>query len=140
MRTKPTGPAVTSSGVVTKGLVEHINTHYHFNSGPVVSAHSGWLAKRGCPFEHGYDVYFEEATLKFNSSSSEPPALLTADGKVRKPRVSKVDGFVGEIQEAVDAVVANRVSPVLSGRNARDSLKLVLREIQSAKQGRRVAV
>ena len=132
--------AVTSSGVITKGLVEHINTHYHFNRGPVVSAHSGWLAKQGCPFEHGYDVYFDEATLKFNSSSGEPPALLTADGKVRKPRVSKVDGFVGEIQEAVDAVVVNRVSPVLSGRSARDSLKLVLREIQSAKQGRRVAV
>ena len=81
--------AVTSQGFVGRAdTVEYQNTLYHYADGPqAISAEGGWLAQQGCPFEHGYDVYFEEATLKFNSSWGVPPQLLTKDGKVRKPRL-----------------------------------------------------
>ena len=136
-----TPEAVTAQGLNRRGgVVEHIDTHYHFRPGPLVSTHAGWLAQPGCPFEHGYDLYFEDATLKFNSSSGQPPLLLTDDGKVRRPRVSRRDGFVAEIQEAVDAVSSGRDSAILAGGSARDSLRLCLREIQSLKSGRRVRI
>ena len=135
--------AVTSSGLVSRqGFVEHLHTHYHFSGRPmVISAESGWLSQQGCSFEHGYDVYFAEATLKYNSTSGRPPVLLTPDGKERRPRLpGKKDAFVGEIQEAVDAVAAGEVSPVLSAVSARDSLKLCLKEIESVRRQRRVRV
>ena len=131
--------AVTSAGVIRKGgVVEHIDTHYHFKTRQRITASGGWLSQPGCPFEHGYDVFFEDATLKFNSSWGEPPVLLTKDGKSRRPRLSGKDGFVGELQEAVNAVKAGKDSKVLSGQSARDSLRICLREIESVKKARRV--
>ena len=133
--------AVTSAGVIRKGgVVEHIDTHYHFEGGPQVTASGGWLSQQGCPFEHGYDVFFERATLKYNSSWGQPPVLLTADGRSRRPRLARKDGFVGELQEAVGAVAAGRDSSELSGTSARDSLRLCLKEIESVRRGRRVRI
>ena len=133
--------AVTSAGVIRKGgVVEHIDTHYHFEGGPQVTARGGWLSQPGCPFEHGYDVFFEGAALKYNSSSGQPPVLLTADGRTRRPRLSRKDGFAGELGEAVRAVAAGRDSEELSGVSARDSLRLCLKEIESVRRGRRVRV
>ena len=133
--------AVTAQGYVGRGgTVEYINTHYQYPGKMAISAEGGWLAQQGCPFEHGYDIYFEDATLKFNSSWGEPPQLLTKDGKVRKPRLPRKDGFVGELQEAVDAVARNKASKELGGQSARNSLALCLKEIESAKKGRRITL
>ncbi len=132
--------AVTASGFVGKGgIVEHQHTHYHF-PGKAISAEAGWLSQQGCPFEHGYDVYFERAALKYNSSWGQPPMLLTADGKKKHPKLPGKDGFVGELQEAVDAVRQGKESKVLSGQSARNSLLLCLREIQSIRAGRRIKI
>lgn len=133
--------AVSSTGVIGRGdVVEHLDTLYHFESGPTVSAHAGWLAQSACKFEHGYDVYFENATLKYNSSTGQSPIILSPDGRIRKPRLPGQDGFVGEIQEAVDAIRKGSNCAILSGENGRDSLKLCLREIRSVRTGRRVVV
>ena len=135
--------AVTSNGLVSrKGIVEHLHTHYHFGGRRMaISSESGWLSQQGCPFEHGYDVYFEDATLKFNSSSGRPPVLLTADGKTRQPRLpGKKEAVVGEIQDAVGAIAAGKTSSILSADSARASLKLCLGEIQSVRQRRKVLV
>ena len=133
--------AVASQGYIGRGgTVEYIHTNYQYPGKMAISAEGGWLAQQGCPFEHGYDVYFEEATLKFNSSWGVPPQLLTADGKVRKPRLPGKDGFVGELQEAVDAIRSGKASKELGGMSARNSLKMCLKEIESAKKRRKVAV
>ena len=134
--------SVTSNGLVgNRGVVEHLNTHYHFDGAPVaISAEAGWLSQQGSPWEQGYDVYFEEAALKFNSSSGRPPVLLTNDGKRRTPRLSKRDGFVGELQEAVDSVRNGRDSTTLGGVSARNSLDLCLAEIRSVQTGRKVTI
>ncbi|MSR81924.1 MAG: Gfo/Idh/MocA family oxidoreductase [Candidatus Latescibacteria bacterium] len=132
--------AVTSSGYLGRaGVVEHLHTHYHF-AGMAITAEAGWLSQQGCPFEHGYDVYFEKATLKYNSSWGQPPLLLTRDGKKKHPKLPGKDGFAGELAEAVKAVQAGKESAVLSGQSARNSLRLCLREIQSIRSGRRVKV
>jgi predicted dehydrogenase len=131
--------AVTSSGFIRRGgIVEHIDTHYDYASGAAISASCGWLSQKGCPFEHGYDVFFEEATLKFNSSWGQPPVLLTKDGKSKNPRLPGTDGFVGELQEVVDSIKAGKESKILSARSATDSLRMCLKEIESVRRGRKV--
>ena len=134
--------AVVSTGFVGRGgSVEHIDTHYHYGGKSMsITAEGGWLSQEGCPFEHGYDVYFEDATLKFNSSWGLPPQLLTKEGRTRKPRLPRKDGFVGELQEAVDAVRSGKPSKILDGQSARNSLALCLKEIQSLKSGRKVTL
>lgn len=133
--------AVGAQGYVGRGgTVEYINTHYQYPGKMAISAEGGWLAQQGCPFEHGYDVYFEEATLKFNSSWGVPPQLLTKDGKVRKPRLPGKDGFVGELQEAVDTVARGKASKEQGGQSARNSLLLCLKEIESVKKGKKITI
>ncbi len=134
--------AVVSTGYVGRGeVIEHIDSHFYYDDvGMMVTVEGGWLAQQGCPFEHGYDVYFEEATLKFNSSWGIPPQLLTKDGKTCQPRLPGEDGFVGELQEAVDAVRSGKPSAEISGESARHSLALCLKEIQSVRSGCRVTV
>ena len=133
--------AVSAQGYIGRGeTVEYINTHYQYDSPMAISAEGGWLAQQGCPFEHGYDVYFEEATLKYNSSWGQPPQLLTKDGEVCTPALPGEDGFVGELQEAVDAIAQGRASQEIGGQSARNSLLLCLREIESVQTGERVAI
>ena len=134
--------SVVADGYVGKeGNIDHVDTHYDYGAkGPMVSAEGGWLAQQGCPFEHGYDIYFEDATLKFNSSWGVPPQLLTRDGKVRRPRLPGKDGFVGELQEAVDAIRSGKPSKIIGGESARNSLAICLKEIQSVRKGRKVAI
>jgi predicted dehydrogenase len=134
--------AVTSTGCTgAEGAVEHIDTQYEYGpDGPMVTAEAGWMVQRGCPFEHGYDVYFEAGTLKFNSSWAPAPQLLTTDGKVRKPRLKQRDGFIGELQEAVDAVRRGEPSSMIDARLGRDSLAVSLKEMRSAATGRKVRV
>ncbi|MYA21997.1 MAG: gfo/Idh/MocA family oxidoreductase, partial [Gemmatimonadetes bacterium] len=133
--------AVSSQGYIGRGeTVEYINTHYQYDGPMAISAEGGWLAQQGCPFEHGYDVYFEEATLKYNSSWGEPPQLLTKDGEVSTPALPGEDGFVGELQEAVDAIARGRESQEIGGQSARNSLLLCLQEIESVKTGEKVAI
>jgi len=59
---------------------------------------------------------------------------------VRTPRLSKRDGFVGELQEVVDSIKAGQPSSTLGGMSARNSLALCLKEIQSAKGKKRVVL
>ena len=133
--------AVTSSGYRDrKGVVEYIHTHYHFDKRISVSAESGWLSQAGCPFEHGYDVYYENATLKFNSSWGNFPQLLTADGKIRRPIFSRKDGFVAELQEAVDAVRYGKPSRIIGGNSARNSVAVCLKEIESVERSRKIRI
>lgn len=131
--------SVVSQAYIGKGqTVEYIHTHYGYGGDMAISAEGGWLSQQGCPFEHGYDVYFEKAALKFNSSWGRTPQLLVEDGKVRTPRLSRRDGFVGELQEMVDAIKTGCPSSILGGVSARNSLALCLKEIQSAKGKKRV--
>ena len=134
--------AISSTGYLSRdGMVEYLSTHYHYGGRPVgVIAEGGWLSQQGCPFEQSYEIYFEEATLKFHSYWGQSPVLLTGDGKTRRPRLARKDPFVAELQEAVDAVARDRDSTILGGHSARDSLLLCLKEIQSVRSGRRVRV
>ena len=133
--------SVVSQGTLGKGkLVEYIHTLYKYSKNISVSAEGGWIGQPGCPFEHGYDIYFEGATLKFNSSSGQSPQLLTSDGRIKKPKLSQVDGFVGELKEVTEAISKNRNSKDLNAISARNSLDICLKEIRSVYQCRRVSI
>ncbi len=65
---------------------------------------------------------------------------MTKDGEVCTPSLPGEDGFVGELQEAVDAIAHSRASQELGGQSARNSLLLCLKEIESVKKGEQVAI
>jgi predicted dehydrogenase len=128
--------AVFAAGVVApNGQVDYLVTQYLFdgNSACVTTA-SGALSQSGVPFEHGYDVYFERATLRYNSLTGQPVHLALADGAVSPLEITKPDAFVAELKAAVEAVESGKVPPTLTAESARNSLLLCLREAESVRR------
>jgi len=123
--------AVSAVGVVGKnGLVDYLVTSYRIaGRDTVVTAQSGWITHRG--FEHGYDAYFERATIAFDSASGKPPMLIGPDQTEGEAELSKQDAFVTELTRATAAVERGQADPWIAGASARASLALVLRETES---------
>lgn len=126
--------AVTSAGLVEARdkQVSYISTNYHFDRNDIaVSAYSGAVATKGQPFEHGYDAYFERATLTYNSVHCPKLTLVNAKGEKRSPKLDRTEPFEAEIQEAVNVVTSGKPSTIISAQSARESLAICLAEVRS---------
>jgi predicted dehydrogenase len=128
--------AVFATGVTApNGQVDYLVTQYLFEGrdGSITTA-SGAISQSGVPFEHGYDVYFERATLRYNSLAGNPIQLALADGAVTGITPAKPDAFAAELQAAVDGVASGQLPATLAGQSARNSLLLCLREAESVRR------
>jgi predicted dehydrogenase len=130
--------AVWSTGTVSRGGgVDYLVTEYQYPGQDLcVTAQSGAVAMKGIEFEHGYDVYFERAMLKHNSSTTPKVELYTEDGGKQEitPRIT--DGFATQLQTAIQGVASGVLPPVIAAASGRDSLATVLAEAESVKSRR----
>jgi predicted dehydrogenase len=135
--------AVTASGIVNGGAVDYLTTNYQYGpGGPALSCSSGAVATKGRQFVHGYELYFEQATLAYNSGGT-PLTVFKSDGSSEQPKLGDGDpvaAFATEIHTAVDAVKSGQMPALLSGQLARDALVLCFKEIEAVKTGAVVAV
>lgn len=135
--------AVSSTGLVNGSSVDYLTTNYLYGpGGPALSCSSGAVATKGRQFVHGYELYFENATLAYSSGG---PALtvFNADGTSELPKLGDSDSisaFTTEVQTAVDAVKSGEMPALLSGQLARDALVLCHKECESVKTGKVVAM
>lgn len=132
---------VFSRGILREGTVEYVSTEYLYDTPtPIVSATSGSLSQPGRPFTHGFEIYLEKATLMYEAGS--PLQVFTADGVETPdlPSADPVDSFTAELQAAVDGVRAGKEPDLLSGTLARNALALCLKEAESVKTGKEVAM
>ena len=138
--------AVHSRGVVANGAVVHLTTQYLYETPNLaISCVCGALSQAGRPFTHGFEIYLDEATLAFEFANlggqghvAMPLSVIRADGTVERPELGSgdpVDGFVRELTVAIEAVATGRPSPQLSGKLARQALRLCLAEVESVRTG-----
>lgn len=130
---------VVAVGVHEGGIVKHLTTLYRFGEGPALSCTSGALAAGGRPFTHGFELYFDQATLTFGAG--QPLTVITAD----KAEVIAVDpdpvaAFRYEIERASAGVASGRPDDFLAAATARDAVALCHAEIESVRTGRAVAL
>ena len=153
--------SVYSTGVVQDGYVQYLTTQYRFTDNPnlSVSASSGAIAQAGRSFNHGFEIYLENATLLYEFSTlagkanlTMPLSVLTENGKVLHPKLPgprntntskpqddpSITAFSAEIRDAVNAIQSTKEAPILSGSLARDALLLCHKECQSVKNGRSI--
>jgi len=129
--------------VEADGSVSYLTTSYLYGpGGPALTCSSGALAMKSRPFVHGYELYFERATLTYESGSL-PLTLLSADGPpsaVALPVAGELTAFTQEIQQAVDAVAEGKPAELIAAQLARDALALCFQECESVRTGQVVAV
>ncbi|MCC6037375.1 MAG: Gfo/Idh/MocA family oxidoreductase [Armatimonadetes bacterium] len=136
--------AVFTRGLIDRkryGEAEYFVTHYLYDDEDLtVTGMGGNIAMPKFTFEHGYDAFFENATLEFNSRWLPNPVLYTADGKQKEVRLKEVDPYFAELQYAVDCVRKNEQPVLLSAESARNALLLCLKEAESLVKGKPVKV
>jgi predicted dehydrogenase len=132
--------AVHSIGVIENGAVQYLTTAYHYGpGGPAITCSSGAVSMKAREFVHGYELYFEKATLIYESGTA-PLKVLTADGKVDEPTLpgggDAISAFASELQVAVNGVTCGKMPDLLSGQLARDALVMCHKECESVRSGK----
>lgn len=126
---------VESNGRVREGLPEFWNSHFCYpNDEYVVTAVSGTTNQQGRPFNHGFEIHFEQATMLFEFAviGEEgrylcPPTVFHADGSVEEPDLGSgdpMDAFCAELAEAVECFNEDRESQTLGAALAQDAVEL----------------
>lgn len=100
----------------------------------VVSIGGGVIDSPARPFTHGYEVSFEQATVRFEfaaysdgSTDSIPPVILHNDGRIERPELGggdPIDDFLTEIELAASVVAGAPLPPVLDPQLATDAIKI----------------
>jgi len=145
--------AVNCVAVKSKIGYSHIFTTYGY-PGKAVVACGGWDLPAQFPFNMAFRANFERATVDFNMANS--PTMLVYRGnrkplepKVDKPEVkggaaggniSDLGGYFNEIQYFINCVERGRTPKIVTPKDARNSVALVLAEQKSAESGRPVKV
>ncbi len=143
--------AVHARGVVDNDAVVHLTTQYLYDTPNLaVSCISGALSQKGRPFAHGFELYFDRATLSFEFANlggqghvATPLSVILPDGTVERPELGAgdpIEGFVHELTDAIQAIASGSETPRLAGELARQALKICLAEIESVKTGKPITL
>ncbi|MEO2017751.1 MAG: Gfo/Idh/MocA family oxidoreductase [Fuerstiella sp.] len=147
-----TPQSVFSTGLLQDGFVNHVHTSYVYgNDGPAITAVSGGIAANGLAFGHGFELYFDDATLLFDAGTyggewvvSRPLTVITNDGKAEVTDLSGSDkwcaAFTSELQVAVNHLTDQADTGPLSSSLALDALRICYAEAKSVAEGRLVDV
>ncbi len=141
---RPNG--VFSRGLMQDGFVNHVHTSYVYDGGPAVTSVSGGIAAKGLQFSHGYELYFDEATVLFDAGTlagewvaSRPLSVITNDGKLTHPTLGGTGkwcaAFTDELQLAANAISGKEPAGALSGATALAALQLCWAEAASIESG-----
>jgi len=107
-----------------------------------VAASSGVIDQQGRPFNHAYEIHFEEATLQFEFAAfadqpeSMPLKVLLADGSVERPELGDGDpvfAFEREVGELVSCLEAGQTSKILDATLARDAIEICQMQAEQIK-------
>jgi predicted dehydrogenase len=147
---------VMANGLLQDGLVNHVHSQYIYQStddqpAPAVSCVSGGIAAAGLAFAHGFEIYFERATLEYSAGTyggewvaSRPLALMSHDGTVIEPELPGggewYSAFTDELQAAVDGVSSGEAPRVISSELALGALAVCFAEAESIERGRAVSL
>jgi len=143
--------AVYSQGRMKNDLAEYWHSNFDYGpEGPTVVATSGVIHQQGRPFDHGFEIHLEEATLAFefavlgkDGSHLCAPVLMDNKGKVLRKKLGSGDpmeAFHSELKEVVRCVQQQKPSEILDATLARDAVALCHKQTDSLRKRKSVKV
>ena len=135
--------AVSSGGWVgPSGCVDHVDTRYIYNDGPVVTAQGSWAAP-AMPFDMSFCVLFEGAGVDYSLSRSDATLMLyrNAKGNRKAPAPKAVkcpagDGYKAEMAYLAKCIRTGKTPDVVTATEAAESIRIVEAEDKSVLSGR----
>ena len=116
----------------------YISSQYFYPGGPAVVAESTWRMAPTFGFEMSFNIVFEKATLVFDCTRTPAFRLCPAEGEAFTPELPPGDGYTREIDHFARVVAGETVPAVVTPFQSRETVRLILAEKESAREGRRV--
>ncbi|MFH1616073.1 MAG: Gfo/Idh/MocA family oxidoreductase [Planctomycetota bacterium] len=133
--------SVCSRGWIGKsGDYDYIVTSYIYEKEKVATAQGGWIMAPGFGFRMSFDIMLEKATISYDCTRDPAFKVYLAQGRVETPQVPAGDGYSQEIDYFVKVIQGKNVPKVLTPQQARDAVRLVTAEKESADCGKEVAL
>ena len=133
--------AVASFGAeAPDGGLVHIVTQYLYDDDKVVTAEGGWAMTPSFGFEMSFNLVLETATIVYDLTRKPMFKLCPAEGDVFTPDVAEGDGWFLQIEHFAKLTAGEKLEPVTTLEESRDSVKIVAAEKQSVKKKKKVEI
>jgi len=129
-------PAAVSS--IADPPLAYISSQYFYPGGPAVVAESTWRMAPTFGFEMSFNIVLEKATIVFDCTRTPAFRVCPAEGEAFTPTLPAGDGYTREIDHFARAAAGEALEPVVTPFQSRETVRLVLAEKESAREGRRV--
>ena len=130
-----TPEAVSSNATDYKTAFECIDTVYHYPDGKLVTSIGDW-GMPGCfDFEQSYTVRFERATLIFKNDIL---TVYNEGGEKTNIPLENVNCYTEEVVDFLDCIMSGKDSVKNEPSSAREALKIVLAEKESARLSKKI--
>ena len=91
-------------------------------------------------FEMSFNIMMEKATIVYDLTREPALKVCPAEGEVFTPEVQKEDGWFLQIKHFAEAVRGEKVKPITTLEESRDSVKIVAAEKESASKKAKVQI
>lgn len=142
---------VRTTGHFDEAGLSHVSTHFLYPDGPAVFAEGGGNIPLGYPFTTTYRAVFDKATIDFNSRIKPKLLVYPWDGKPYEPEyeisfsgeasteatganISALGAYWAEIRYLVDCIKSGKKPQVVTATQAKETLSVVLAEVESARE------
>ena len=122
-----------------KGAVDHTTATFDCK-GALITSDSSFAPSASFVWEGSGRVFFERATVYFGPFYKAPLTVYPESGRPFSPKLPSRTGYEAEVAYFLGMVEGRRQRRVLTARDARDSIALLLAERRSAETGKRVLV
>lgn len=133
--------AIGADAIISESGIDHVSTFYHYGDGTAVSAQGCWGSAKGTPFEAGFQLVCEKATIRLGSEGYK---IYWNDGHCETPHLEINDlptGWHQELKYFIQCVRDNvKPDKYQNLASIMDSFKVILAEQKSIDCGERVAV
>jgi predicted dehydrogenase len=125
-------------GAITEGgpKVDHTISHYLYGGGDmVVVVEGGWAMPQTYPFEMAFEVLGEKGCLSFSTSNDPTLTWMPFDGEAVTPEFRATTGYQQELEYFTACIAEGKQPERVQPFEAREAVRLVAAEKQSAETG-----
>jgi predicted dehydrogenase len=118
----------------------YISTQFRYGDGPAVVAESTWRMAPSFSFEMSFVMVLEGATILYDLTRAPAFRVLPAQGEPYTPEVPSGDGYSRQVEHFVRTIRGEKIEPVITPEQARETIRLVLAEKEAARTGQAVSL
>jgi predicted dehydrogenase len=132
--------SVHSSGVKnSRGNLVHIVTQYNYEN-ILVTAEGGWTMMPSFGFQMSFNIAMEKATLVYDLTRNPTLRLCPLGEDALTPQFQEGDGWLLEVEHFAKAIRGEKVEPIITLAQSRNSVRIVQAEKKSIMQNEVVRI